>query len=137
MVDMDAAFPSKYLKAADLQDSQIKARMSHVEMENVDRDGDKKPVLYFQKSTFKDDAAKKKGLVLNVTNKNAIKAAYGKDSENWRGKDVILFPMLVDFRGDQVEAIRVRVARPQQAPAEPPKQAENPADGFDDITDTF
>ena len=57
---ISSAFPSKYLKAADLQDKQVTVRMSHVETETIGDDD--RPVLYFQ--------GKEKGLVLNKTNAN-------------------------------------------------------------------
>lgn len=106
------AFPSKYLRAADLQDRQIRAVMKLVEMENIG-DDDKKPVLYFMKGT--------KGLVLNKTNSKAISNAYGDDTDNWEGKEVILFPAMVDFRGDSVEAIRVKIPKPAAPPAPAPQ----------------
>jgi hypothetical protein len=131
---MDAAYPSKYLKASDLEDRQVRALMSHVAMENIG-DNEPKPVLYFSKSTLKDPANKVKGLVLNKTNKNAIKASYGKNSEEWEGKEIILFVALVDFRGDQVEAIRVRTSKPIKTPPPPPPiDTENPGQ---DLEDTF
>jgi len=122
------AFPSKYLKAADLGDRHIKLIMNRVELEDIG-DDQKKPVLYFTKA--------KKGLVLNKTNAKTIATAYGDDMDEWDGKEVILYPAMVDFRGDQVEAIRVRIAKAVAAPVAPPT-SENPADGFgDDIADTF
>jgi hypothetical protein len=109
---ISAAFPSKYLKAADLQDRQIKAVIDRVEMETIG-DDDKKPVLFFKKGT--------KGLVMNKTNSKVIASAYGDDTDMWEGKEVILFPAMVDFRGDSVEAIRVRIPKPAAAPAPAPQ----------------
>ena len=105
------AFPSKYLRAADLQDRPVKAFMNRVELESIADGEDRKPVLYFTKGS--------KGLVLNKTNSKTIAAAYGDDTDNWENKEIILFPAMVDFRGDQVEAIRVRIPKP----AVPPKPA--------------
>jgi len=139
MVNMADAFPTKYLKAADLQDRQVRALMDRVEMETIGDGEDKKPVLYFSKSNL--EAVRKKGLVLNKTNNKTICAAYGYDSEEWGGKEIVLFMAMVDFRGDTVEAIRVRMPKPQKAPEAPPPKAknetENPGDGFDDVEDTF
>jgi hypothetical protein len=137
MVNMATAFPAKYLKAADLGDRQVRATMDHVELESIADGEDKKPVLYFSKSNL--EAAEKKGLVLNKTNNKTIMAAYGIHSEKWKGKELILFMAIVDFRGDQVEAIRVRVPKPQKAPAGPPpkEENENPGEGFDDVEDTY
>ena len=113
-------FPSKYLKAADLQDKPIKLIMSRVELETIGQgDDDKKPVLYFTKA--------KKGLCLNKTNSKVIATAYGDDTDLWDGQEIVLFPAMVDFRGDTVEAIRVRVPKPAAAskPLPPPREEEH------------
>lgn len=119
------AFPSKYLKAADLQDRQVKLVMSRVEMETI-ADDEKKPVIYFSKT--------QKGLVLNKTNSKAIAKVYGDDTDDWGGKEIVLFPALVDFRGDQVEAIRVKVFKAAPTTTVPAPQDHdelNPPDGED------
>jgi len=136
---ISAAFPSKYLKASDLQDRTISVIMSRVELADVG-DTERKPVLFFQ--------GKQKGLVLNKTNSRAIAAAYGEDTEAWANKPLMLFPAMVDFRGDTVEAIRVRVParrgeetrmpartapmpRAEHVPAAT-HESENPRDDMDD-----
>jgi len=121
------AFPSKYLKASDLQDRNINVVIDRAEPEEVG-EGERKPVLYFQGKT--------KGLVLNKTNSRAIAAAYGDDTDDWEGRPLVLFPAMVDFRGDTVEAIRVRLPKPKPAAAptadEPSKPAAPPAGTFDE-----
>jgi hypothetical protein len=92
------AFPSSYIRAADLQDRNVKVVMDHVKMEDIG--SDHKPVLYFQ--------GKEKGLVLNKTNANTISSAYGDDTDDWVGKELVLFPTVTDFQGRSVDAIRVR-----------------------------
>jgi hypothetical protein len=142
MVNMATAFPSKYLKAADLQDRQVRAVMDKVKLEQIADGEGEKPVLYFSKSNLKsedtqEDVCSKKGLVLNKTNNKTIMAGYGIHSEKWKGKEIILFMALVDFKGDQVEAIRVRVPKPQKAPAQTqpePEDSENPGV---DLEDTY
>jgi hypothetical protein len=111
-MNIDAAFPSSWLKAADLQGKQVKVIMERIEMQDIG--DDHKPVLYFQ--------GKEKGLVLNKTNANNIKDAYGSETSDWFGKPLVIFPTKVDFSGRRVDAIRVR------APDEPetrqaPKQS--------------
>ena len=110
---ISAAFPSDYLKAADLQDRTIRVTMSHIKLEQIGQ-GDKqetKPVLYFQ--------GKEKGLVLNKTNANTIAAVYGDDTDNWEGAEIDLFPAMVDFQGKSVAAIRVKVPPIQRQRAAP------------------
>jgi hypothetical protein len=114
------AFPSKYLKASDLQDRNVEVIMSRVEIEAIG-DDERKPVLYFQGKT--------KGLVLNKTNARAIATGYGDDTAGWQGRSLTLFSAMVDFRGESVEAIRCRVPK-----KDTPKQPERGSDdtGLDD-----
>lgn len=111
---IDTAFPSTYLKAADLQGREAKVTMERVEMEDIG--GDHKPVLY-----FKD---KQRGLVLNKTNSTNISVAYGPETDDWAGKQLILYSAWVDFQGRSVEAIRCRAPRAadmaQNSPPPPP-----------------
>lgn len=93
------AFPSNYIRAADLQDRNVTVIIDRVELEEVG-DGHK-PVLYFQ--------GKEKGFVLNKTNGNNIASAYGDDTDSWIGGELVLFPTMVDFQGRSVAAIRVKV----------------------------
>lgn len=91
-------FPSKYLKASDLQDRDVRVTMGNVEKEKLG--DDMKLVLYFK--------GKEKGLVLNKTNSNSIVDAYGDDTDDWFGHDIILFSVMTDFQGKVGPAIRVR-----------------------------
>lgn len=106
---ISSAFPSNYLKCADLQDRNVKVLIDRVEMEDIG--GDHKPILYFQ--------GKDKGLVLNKTNSNNISIVYGDDTDNWTGRELILYPAMTDFQGKTVPCIRVRIPtvkdQPQQA----------------------
>ena len=119
------AFPSEFLKAADIGQSQVKVLISHVELREM-TDGENKPVVFFQN--------KKKGVVLNVTNANAIAQYYGDDMDHWAGKTIVLFTMMVSFQGRMQPGIRVRIPGPgeggaAQAPKPAPvQQSENPAD---------
>lgn len=99
------AFPSTYLRAADLDGRNITATISHVDIEKIGNDD--KPVIYFKN--------KDKGLALNKTNANTIASAYGDDTEEWQGGELILFPTIVDYQGKSVDAIRVRI--PPRRPA--------------------
>jgi arabinogalactan endo-1,4-beta-galactosidase len=97
---ISSAFPSDYLKASDLQGNAVTVTMAHVSMEAVGKD--QKPILYFQ--------GKERGLVLNKTNASKISEMYGDDTDNWTGGKIILYEAMVDFKGDTVAAIRVRLA---------------------------
>jgi arabinogalactan endo-1,4-beta-galactosidase len=96
---MSEEFPSKYLKASDLQGREVKVVMSNCEREKIG--DDTKPVLYFK--------GKEKGIVLNKTNAGTIVDAYGDDTQDWYDQELILFSVMVDFQGKVGPAIRVRV----------------------------
>lgn len=115
-MDIESAFPSKYIKASDLQGKTPTVVIARVVIEEVGKEKDRKPCIYFQ--------GKEKGIVLNKTNSTNISTAYGRDTDSWTGKPVILFTAWVDMDGRSVEAIRIRPASAQQpqqqAPAQPP-----------------
>jgi arabinogalactan endo-1,4-beta-galactosidase len=120
------AFPSEFLKAADLQGRTITLTISHVEMTEIGRD--ERPVLFFK--------GKEKGLVLNKTNATNIATVYGDDTDDWAGGEVTLYEAMVDYQGKTVPAIRVRV--PPRKPAataqgQPPREQRAPAPVDDDI----
>lgn len=94
-------FPSKWLKADDLQNRTITVTVDGIELEEVEQGKPKRPVLYF--------VGKDKGLVLNKTNASMIAAFHGDDTDGWRGKELKLRSEKVSFRGDIVDAIRVHV----------------------------
>lgn len=96
---MSEEFPSKFLKAADLQGREVRLTMANVEREKIGDDF--KPVLYFK--------GKDRGLALNKTNAGTIADAYGDDSDDWFDQPIILFSVMVDFQGKVGPAIRCRV----------------------------
>lgn len=107
------AFPSQYLKAADLQGHQVKVTIDHVDSEVIGTDT--KPVIYF--------VGKERGFVLNKTNANTIAAAYGDDTTDWKGADIILMEAMVDFQGRTVPALRVRI--PPRKPVAASQHSDN------------
>lgn len=117
-MNINDAFPSKYLKASDLQGGQPTVTISHLTVEEVG-DNEKKPVVHF--------VGKEKGIVLNKTNATNIGDAYGPDTDDWTGKRVTLFATWVDFQGRSVEAIRVRPAANSAPATTPPQQREQVA----------
>jgi len=108
-MDINGAFPSKYIKAADLKGKSIKVCIDTVTMEEVGQgeDAEEKPVIYFRD--------KKKGMVLNVTNSRMIADRFGWETDAWSGKEIELFADRVPFGGNIVDAIRVRHTIPPAA----------------------
>ncbi len=125
------AYPSKYLKAADLagQDRTVTIRACVQEELGQGSEMEVKPVLYFDGG--------QKGLVLNKTNATAIADNYGDDTESWPGRSIVLLVREVDYKGKLTPAIRVRAQvtpQPtvQHAPA-PPAPAPDTAPLNDEI----
>ncbi len=108
-MDINAAFPSKYLKAADLPDNEDTIlEIDSVVIEEVGRDQEKRPVIY-----FKDEP---RGMVLNKTNANTITKLYTKETNSWKGKPVALYVTEVQFGSDMVESIRIKTKVPKDKP---------------------
>ncbi len=108
---IDSLYPSKYLRASDL-DGDTPVTMKSLMIEEVR--GENKPVLYFREEV--------KQMVLNKTNGKIIGGLHGSETDNWPGKKIILYPTEVDFRGDLVDAIRVRRKIPDDGEAEASNQ---------------
>lgn len=107
-MNINSAFPSKYLKSADLpEDGDLILTMDDVSIETVgqDEDAEQRPILRF--------ADHEKALVLNKTNANTIAAMYGPETENWKGQRIALFATEVAYQGKMTLAIRVRVRKPE------------------------
>lgn len=107
---ISGAFPSRYLRAADLQGKQAAVVMSHVTMETIG--DDERPVLYFK--------GKDKGLVLNKTNANTIADMFGDDTQDWRDGEILLFETSVEFQGKIMAGIRCRIP-PRKPEPKPPE----------------
>lgn len=119
------AFPSKWIAAADLNNQNVRVVIQRVEIEKIG--DDTKPVIYFKGKT--------KGLVCNKTNAKAIEMAYGDEMNDWAGSELILFPILTDYQGKQVDAIRVRAPQPKDNPK--PAQQAAPRRQVGGISDTI
>jgi hypothetical protein len=120
-MNINEAFPSQYLKASDLNGSAVPVVISHVEMGEVGKTKEHKPVIYFK--------GKQKGMVLNKTNSKKIADITGSpDTDDWTDHAILIYPTEVDFQGETVEAIRVKA--PTQKKPQPVKPA--PAVDIDD-----
>ena len=105
-MDIFDSFPSKYLKAADLNGRPLRATISDVEVQNVggqNKEEDYKPVLYLRNE--------KKGIVLNKTNATILGESLGRETDGWTGKEVEAYPDKTTFQGKLVACLRLRVPR--------------------------
>lgn len=108
MVNINSAYPSKYLSAADLGDQPRLATVRAITFEDMN-DGKSKPCIWFNEYD--------KGLVLNKTNANNIADFLGPETDAWMGHQIVMVSAMVDFQGRSVEAIRVRAPKNRPAPA--------------------
>lgn len=97
---------SNWLKGDDLP----AGREAKVTIESVEevRFDDKQPPKLAIKFVGKD-----KGVVLNKTNAGRIADVYGFESTEWIGKDVFLYSEPVEFNGQMVRSVRLRVVLPE------------------------
>lgn len=96
-INMNEAFPSKWLKAADIE-GDTPVTINNVTMEDVG-DDDRKPVVWFREFD--------KGMVMNKTNANNVSEIYGPDSDMWIGRPMVLATAMVDFQGKSMRALRL------------------------------
>lgn len=104
-------FPSKYLKAVDLQGKKVTLTISSCALENVGLPPEPKPVLYFRET--------QKCFVLNKTNYGLVSYVNGGDeeSDNWGGLKISLVAEMKTFQGKPIMGISVR---PPDEPVAPP-----------------
>lgn len=108
MANINESFPSKYLKAADIEGTPT-ITIADIAFEEVGKDKDVRPILYYD--------GEEKGIVLNKTNATNISKLYGYETDDWRGKQVMLGTTWVDFNGQSVEAIRIYPPKRQSSNA--------------------
>lgn len=99
-MNINEAFPTKYVRAADLQNQRHTLTIANVVME----EGIDKPIVYFQ--------GRQKGMACNKTNAMMIAQLYGADTNRWIGQQVELYIAQVLFEGKFVPAIRVQAPQP-------------------------
>jgi hypothetical protein len=100
-LDFDQLFPNRFLKAGEFAGKDVTLTIASVKVEVLvgDKGEESKGIVGFKETT--------KQLVLNKTNGLCIKGMFGRDTGNWLGKRVTLYPAKIDF-GDSEIAIRVR-----------------------------
>ena len=103
-MDMNNVFPSKFLKASDLQGHKVKLTIASVEMDKFGDDD--KPVMYFRD--------KEKGVVLNKTKAGILSSSFSPESDGWIGKEIFLYPTKVNFQGQMVDSIGIQVVMEEQ-----------------------
>ncbi len=101
-MDFDMLFPGRFMKSGEFKGRDVTLTITGVEMEDLpqDKGGEKaRGIISFTET--------KKKLVLNRTNGEALKALFGRDTDDWMGKRVTFYP--APYEGDET-CIRVRGA---------------------------
>jgi hypothetical protein len=114
---VDEMFPGRWLHGADLK-SEIAIVIDRVVPETMHnpKQGEVTNYVLYAKGG-------KKGIVLNKTLANQIKAAVGvDDTDAWPGKRITLFPEKITVAGEPVIALRAKAA-PKPAAANQPAPA--------------
>ena len=130
------AFPSKYIKASDLNGRRLIATISKVQFELVGVGGaqERKLVAHFREASLKP-------LVLNLVNSTAIAKVAGTDAYSlWAGTKVVLFPTETAFKGETVACVRVAAPKTTAAvqspvPAPTPVDTPAPAEADEEVPD--
>jgi len=130
MAKRDEIFPSKYLKAADLNGTAIAATIQSATIEVL-----KAPDGKEQTKTILGFKGGKKTLPLNMTNWDAVVDLTGEDdTARWPGHKIELYPTTTEMKGKVVDCIRIRA--PEQGVLKPKaKAAKKPPPVNDDMDD--
>ena len=112
---IDELYPSRFLRCTDLNGRPMVVTISSITREDIG--GEPKVIMSFTNGG--------KNLILNKTNARTIARILGDETRGWAGKAITLVPAQVDFRGDIVDAIRVK-------PAASRKPVSNDPPPFDD-----
>jgi hypothetical protein len=107
MVKRSEAFPSRWLKAADLKGPCV-LEIERATQETVTFNGkeQRKTVLHF--------AGTGKAMTVNVTNWDALEEITGQaNSDDWAGYKVEIYPTTTEVRGETFDCIRIRA--PEQS----------------------
>jgi hypothetical protein len=124
---IDELYPSRFLRCSDLDGRPMPVTIAGLKREDIG--GEHKSVLVFADDT--------KELILNKTNARAIAKVFGNETTAWKGKQITLVPTQVDFRGDIVDAIRVRATPRRPGPTPTPQPAPTTPPQSDDMNDSI
>jgi len=117
----------RFLKAADLNGKTFRLVIASVELETLP--GSKpKLALTFTKGD--------KALLANKTNASVIAERHGKDTNQWVGKAIEVYPDRTLFNGQSTPCVRVRIPPPNGADAPAaaaPPQPKAPLGGIESL----
>src|SRR6516164_5593500 len=121
-MDMRRFSGEHFIKVDDVRDGPIQEKIAVVRQGKYD-----KPDLVFESGDV---------LSLNATNNKILMRAYGRNSDDWIGKEVELFHGEIEYQGKMQEAVLVRPISPSvKAKQTKLKQATGDGEPFDDSSE--
>ena len=112
-MNINEAFPNRYLKASDLNGRNVTVTIKSAEFEEIGFAKERKLVLGFANSD--------KLMVCNKTNARDIaKLLHSEETSDWTGKRITLCAREVEFQGTMTPALRVLSQKPEAHKAAPP-----------------
>jgi hypothetical protein len=109
-MELDDVYQSNSIKATDLKGLEHTVVIETVTKKEFDNGS--KLILTFQ--------GRKKSLVCNRTNAKRIAFTHGTNTDHWIGREIILYPEVVDFKGEPTLAVRVKARIMGRAPTPEP-----------------
>jgi hypothetical protein len=120
MPSINDLFPSRYLKAHELQGHHPVVTIARVVLEPMGRTRETKPVVYF--------AGKAKGLRINKTVALGIAAIAGsEDTDHWAGTAIQLYATTASFGEKTYPVIRIQAATAPRLVPQKPQQKQGAA----------
>ncbi len=136
--DLDECYGSKFLSGTELGDRRIRTKIARVRKQALPQQGGGTKTKFILSFTTMD-----KELVLNVTNKDVLVEALGRNPANWIGADLGLFTEATNMgRGVRLRVLNkaikaAPVSKPAPKPDTPawPEQADDPGADFLDAAE--
>ena len=113
-------FPSRFIKGHDLKNKEVTITIKSCYTDRIGKDEKEELILSFEESA--------REMVLNRTNAHSISEIHGDETDDWAGKQIVLYPTKVQAFGKSHEVIRVRPTASTNG--------DNPFEGLDDFSDT-
>jgi hypothetical protein len=119
--DLNACYGSKYLSATEVGDRKIRTKTARVRKQALPQQGGGTRTKFILSFTTVD-----KEMVLNVTNKNVLVDAFGRNPADWIGAEVGLFTEPTNMAGKPTRGLRLKVLNKPSSTAPAPKPAPKP-----------
>jgi hypothetical protein len=112
-MNIQDVFPTRFLKAPELQGREPIVTVARVEIEAIGRTREPKAIVYFK--------GKEKGLKLNKTMATKLSEIAGStETDRWIGTAIQLYATVTDFGGETYQVVRIKAPTRPVAPTPRP-----------------